>query len=270
MTAAAAGAQVGYPGVMRIGSKGASVKILQERLNKLRCGPSNGALAVDGEFGPDTFNAVQLFQARSVDMRGNPLKVDGKVGPLTWGALFPKLVITPQGFCSELAKVAVGVAATEEAAHVREDPERPNRGPEVDQYVRSVGLDPAGQYPWCAAFVYWSFQQAAEKLHVAGGNPVTRTGSVLEHWQKAAKNPRARRLLARDCQDNPSLVTPGMIFVLATGAGAGHTGLVEAVEGQYLITIEGNTNEVGSREGIGVFRRTSRKISHINRGFLVY
>jgi hypothetical protein len=61
-----------------------------------------------------------------------------------------------------------------------------------------------------------------------------------------------------------------MIFILATSGGAGHTGLVEAVEGQYLVTIEGNTNEGGSREGIGVFRRTSRKISQINRGFIAY
>jgi hypothetical protein len=35
-----------------------------------------------------------------------------------------------------------------------------------------------------------------------------------------------------------------------------------------LVTIEGNTNDNGSREGIGVFRREQRKISSINKGFV--
>jgi len=32
--------------------------------------------------------SVKLFQARNVDSEGNPPKQDGKVGPLTWAALF--------------------------------------------------------------------------------------------------------------------------------------------------------------------------------------
>ena len=61
-----------------------------------------------------------------------------------------------------------------------------------------------------------------------------------------------------------------MIFVLDTGGGSGHTGLVEAIEGGRLITLEGNTNDGGSREGVGVFRRNGRKIVNINRGFIDY
>ena len=37
-----------------------------------------------------------------------------------------------------------------------------------------------------------------------------------------------------------------------------------------LNTLEGNTNEGGSREGVGVFRRNGRKIVTINRGFIDY
>ena len=44
----------------------------------------------------------------------------------------------------------------------------------------------------------------------------------------------------------------------------------EQVDGVQLTTIEGNTNEGGSREGVGVFRRTARRISAINRGYLSY
>ncbi|MBK6507204.1 MAG: CHAP domain-containing protein [Ignavibacteria bacterium] len=59
-------------------------------------------------------------------------------------------------------------------------------------------------------------------------------------------------------------------FIFSSGGGFGHTGLVESVNGGFLETIEGNTNEGGSREGIGVFRRNRRKIKDINRGFIHY
>jgi len=72
--------------------------------------------------------------------------------------------------------------------------------------------------------------------------------------------------------EDPSLALPGFIFIIDTGSpgGAGHTGLVEKVDGGMLVTIEGNTNEGGSREGIGVFRRSKRKILDINKGFIDY
>ena len=45
---------------------------------------------------------------------------------------------------------------------------------------------------------------------------------------------------------------------------------MERGTGGKLVTIEGNTNDGGSREGIGVFRRDKRKIGDINVGFLDY
>lgn len=47
-------------------------------------------------------------------------------------------------------------------------------------------------------------------------------------------------------------------------------GIVEGLRDDRLITIEGNTNLPGDREGVGVFRRTSRKLSDINKGFISY
>lgn len=135
-----------------------------------------------------------------------------------------------------------------------------NRGPEVDAYVMAAGLDPNGGYPWCAAFVYWCFRNAAMELGVpnpcprtarVGGNPETPPGL----WDRA--------LFYQS--DQPST---GAVFVIV-GKKGGHTGFVEHLteasrinpDGSVskpgvLITIEGNTNEDGSREGIGVFRRT--------------
>ena len=59
-----------------------------------------------------------------------------------------------------------------------------------------------------------------------------------------------------------------MIFFIDTGGGFGHVGMVESNNNGALETIEGNTNDSGSREGIGVFRRTRRRVNEINLGFV--
>jgi hypothetical protein len=53
-------------------------------------------------------------------------------------------------------------------------------------------------------------------------------------------------------------VQPGMLFCFDTGQGQGHAGLVVEVRRGNLTTIEGNTNNGGSREGVGVFPHTRR------------
>src|SRR5690242_20367434 len=61
-----------------------ATQLIQRRLNQLGCGP----VAEDGDFGPETEDAVELFQTRSADHFGSPLDADGKVGPMTWASLF--------------------------------------------------------------------------------------------------------------------------------------------------------------------------------------
>ncbi len=60
----------------------------------------------------------------------------------------------------------------------------------------------------------------------------------------------------------------GDIFIMDYGHGIGHTGFVDSVDqdGIHIHTIEGNTNDEGSREGFEVCRRT-RKISAC-KGFI--
>ena len=66
--------------VLRQGSSGADVTILQTLLNKHLPTPLGYALSVDGDFGPATWNAVVAFQGQCF------LKRDGVVGKKTWGA----------------------------------------------------------------------------------------------------------------------------------------------------------------------------------------
>jgi hypothetical protein len=96
-----------------------------------------------------------------------------------------------------------------------------------------------------------------------------KTVGVLDHWDRARKK-GIPVLLAVDGTRNPERVKPGMLFVMSTGGGNGHTRIVEKVIGGRLVTIEGNTNDSGSREGIGVFRRDTRKIASIDKGFIDY
>jgi hypothetical protein len=136
---------------------------------------------------------------------------------------------------SPLVSRALQIAASE--IGVREEGGR-NRGPRVEEYLAAAGLDPG--YPWCAAFVYFVFQQAARELDLL--NPCPRTGSVHRLWNQAAPFRRW----------DP--VRPGCVFVHDAGKGAGHTGLVESVRfpEAKIITIEGNTDDDGGREGIEV------------------
>jgi hypothetical protein len=221
---------------------------------------------VDGQFGPKTESAVKLFQSRSVDSRGNPLEVDGVIGSLTWEALFGKVsipVVDAGEQDDALVRRALEVAASQ--VGVMEDPPYSNGGREVRAYLASVGIDvPA---PWCAAFLYWCFEQAARELELR--NPLVKTASCHDHWHRAP-DAGARLITKERATADPSLVSPGQIFIMDHGHGKGHTGIVESVQGGMLVTIEGNTGSDGTREGLGVFRRKQRKISSIELGFIDY
>lgn len=133
-----------------------------------------------------------------------------------------------------------------------EKPRGSNWGEPVKTYLASVGI--AFPASWCMAFVYWVFREAAKA--VGTKTPLLKTGGVLKAWQKA---PAAVKIT------DPQ---PGDIFIQDHGHGLGHTGIVERVEGEYVHTIEGNTNDTGSREGYEVCRRVRKKSSII--GYLRY
>jgi lysozyme family protein len=254
-----------YPGhVVQIDMTGPDVTNIQVRLLALGLNPGG----VDGVFGEQTQSAVKLFQARIVDETGAPLEIDGIVGQKTWPALFgvaisPVRTTSPAvgSLLAEVLRVAAGEVG------VMEVPLGSNRGPRVDQYLNSVGPGLLGQ-PWCMAFIYFCFVQAAQGLGVA--NPVPRTAGVHQSWRMAQSITGITIVPHADAMADPSLVTPGMVFYIDTGGGHGHAGFVADVIGGTLVTIEGNTNEGGSSNGIGVFHRTQRKIRDISIGFISF
>ncbi len=241
-----------YPGgaVRRGDPRTTIVTRVQARLVELGYG-----IDVDGAFGAETDSAVRLFQTRA------GFEADGIVGPVSWALLFADPAPVVDAAPTALLARVVLVAATQVG---KREQGGTNRGPEVDAYVRAAGLDPAGGHPWCQAFVYWCFAEAARAEGVQ--NPCVKTARVMEHW---ARSPVATRVAASTALDHPGRVVPGSVLVIDHGHGFGHTGLVERVDNGMLHTIEGNTNETGGREGYAVMRKR-RSIASINTGFVVY
>ena len=144
---------------------------------------------------------------------------------------------------ASLAERTLHVAASQ--VGVREVGE--NWGMKVKMFLASAGiLSPAA---WCAAFLTWCLLQAG-----ADRKKLPRFAASTYYWyQWAAVNDLIVNRAVRGC------------FGVQNGAKGGHIWCItkdserQVVHGNEVVhvfeTIEGNTNEGGSREGVGVFRR---------------
>lgn len=132
-----------------------------------------------------------------------------------------------------------------------------NRGPRVERYLHTVGL--VGGDPWCAAFVVFCFDAAAQLL--AMRLPLPRTGKVTRLWRKSNEAWRTQE---------PAV---GAVYCHATDPAdensTGHCGIVLRLDdGQgRIVGIEGNSNPQGSREGDGVVINY-RPRAYVNLGYI--
>ncbi len=151
---------------------------------------------------------------------------------------------------SLLSTEALKQAASQVGQH--EKPIGSNWGTPVKDYLASVGITFAAS--WCMAFIYWCFAKAAKKLNIP--NTAIKSAGVMDVWDK---------LKISQKKSTPVI---GALFFIDHGSGLGHTGIVEKFDDTYIYTIEGNTNDTGSREGYIVCRR-KRLISTI-KGYVIY
>ncbi len=166
-----------------------------------------------------------------------------------------------------------------------------NSGPAVEQYLLYVKL-PKGN-PWCAAFVCWVFGQASIDNPRTGWSPDLFKGSKViwgqaesrklkvesragESGESGTKNQESRH--SRIAYSYPSSLTTdngerttdhrqqvtdnwqptiGDVFGIyfPDKNRIAHTGFIDQWDGTWLITVEGNTNVSGGREGDGVYRK---------------
>lgn len=261
-----------YPGRLIKSGEGdhALVTAIQNALVAAGYGPFTAGVYDDA-----MESTVKLFQSQHVDRDGRRLDSDGVVGPMTWGAIFGGATVPPKAVTSRtsaLAQEALNVAHAQ--VGVMEQPVGSNRGPQVDEYLKRVGIDPvhttADQRYWCMAFVYWCVDEAAKRRSVP--NPLAHTAGVIDQWNRCQNRPGVTRITAADACANPSKIEPGQILILDHGGGAGHTGIISGVDGPHLTVVEGNANSLAnSRNGLGVFETRSRKITdHEVKGLLAY
>ena len=126
-----------------------------------------------------------------------------------------------------------------------------NRSPFILRLWRETWKD-GGEYyegrePWCAAFVCWCIKQAIASNVRLGALPSRCLSPSVSLMRAAlAGNSGARIVKWRDAM-------PGDVITFLPAFS--HVGIVEEKCLGGLITIEGNTNGAGSREGDGVYRK---------------
>jgi hypothetical protein len=222
-----------------------------------------GPFTKDGVFDDQMRSVVKLFQSQHVDRERRRLHPDGVVGPLTWAAIFGRDTSPKSIASSNSPLLAQTIKTARGELGVMEVPPGSNRGPRVDQYLESVGIDPnrgtADDRAWCMAFAYFCVNEAANAL--GAQNRLKATGRVLDQWQSCQEILAVRCITRKEAVIEPSLVRPGQLLIIDHGNGHGHTGLMEVVDAPHLDLIEGNVNEKpNDPEGVGVYRTQFRTL----------
>ena len=118
-----------------------------------------------------------------------------------------------------------------------------NSGKMVTKYLRSVGL--GSGYAWCAAFIGYVYQEADISYSGTAWSP---------SWF-----PEKRVVYKRNIGKDSLIAAHGDVFGIyfRSKQRIAHVGFVDvnSPESKYIITVEGNTNDTGSREGDGVYRK---------------
>lgn len=101
--------------------------------------------------------------------------------------------------------------------------------------------------PWCATFAQWVLWLVG--VNVPPGARSAGCAASVAGYKKAGR----------------FTLYPGIGFQVFYGPGGGtHTGLVYKYDDTYIYTIEGNTNDSGSAEGDGVYKKKRlRKVDYV-------
>lgn len=116
-----------------------------------------------------------------------------------------------------------------------------NDGVEVEKYLKTVNLGPG--YSWCAAFVKWCLMQCGVVTPING-------------WSATAINRNNYVYKNQTFLQDPK---PGDVFTIWSynSNRVIHTGFFNGkLNTRVIRTVEGNTNDNGSANGDGVYKRT--------------
>lgn len=214
----------------------------QARLvQELLCLAGHGVV-VDGNIGPATLTALANFCAAKglVPRPGvDQSLMDALAEPLLDAVL-------PVPATGNLGRTAIAVARRHLANRPREVG-GPNSGPWVRLYMDG---NQGAPWPWCAGFVTYVLRAAAAIEGVRLWVPRTYSCDII-----GAAASHAGKL-----QPNAAATSPpaGSLFLIPRAGRARdweHVGFIDGVHGGAFRTIEGNTNDEGSREGYEAVER---------------
>lgn len=120
-----------------------------------------------------------------------------------------------------------------------------NDGKRVEEYLKSCNLKKGN--PWCAAFVTWTFKQSKVEAVISAYSPswFPSKSTIYTKGSKGNKTPLKADVF-------------GIYF--SNKKRIAHVGFIDEWDkNSYCITVEGNTNDEGSREGDGVYRKRRLK-----------
>lgn len=122
-----------------------------------------------------------------------------------------------------------------------------NDGKEVEAILARVGLKKGN--PWCAALQYSIHSDNALKVPKSGYSPDWfKTNVVYDKKKMSVTKFKAKN---------------GQVFGLyiPSKGRIGHVGMIVGEYGNFYVTVEGNTNDAGSDEGEGCYKKLRMKSS---------
>lgn len=173
--------------------------------------------------------------------------------------IWAQLRFDPQGGADALPQGAtlLGKQTVEVAKRylgVEEQPRGANRGPHINDFLAHVGLPPGN--PWCTAFTSFCIHKAAAEIGVQTDFPKTGWTPALPPYARKKGALITRAEIDAGVKPKPGWVA---LFYYPNLHRVAHSGIVERLLPVGLVvTIEGNTNNEGSREGYKVCRRIRR------------
>lgn len=242
--------EVELESTIKRGKRGIAARRVQEWLSL------NGfSLVIDGDYGRVTEMTVAEFQ------HYNGLNETGEVNDATWRVFVRRMMDVlrrPNEVPDRFDAAMLKAAERHLAVHPRETGGQ-NMGPWVRLYMKG---NEGHSWPWCAGFTTFLMEQASE---ITGKN-MPMEGSFSCDW--LAANAKAKGTLVPEHDAGPNTVPPGSLFLVRrTSTDWTHTGLVVEAGRDLFKTIEGNTNDEGSREGYEV---CARRRGYGSKDFIIF
>jgi hypothetical protein len=210
---------------------------------------NNYSVVIDSILGPATKAAIRRFRNDGKDLIDQEL----------WNRLTFSMAITTrqekyEGYLN-IGQCLAFKARNHADAKAREIGGQ-NCGPWVRLYTHGFeGVD----YPWCAGFVSFVLKYCYGLMNCA--SPLSYTLSC----DNLAEEAKSKNFFRKDY--DMTSIKQGDIFLIHNRANINdyvHTGIVYETGPDYIITVEGNSNDDGNREGYKVCRQTRNPFNNMN------